>query len=835
MRAAIAVAASVLLLASSAGVSDAADGNLTCFARDAASRPVGHAGTAAATPGPAALAGLGNARAGEVPRCAPAATAAPRSATGGGDTFATATVVPSLPYYDSGATGGFADDYSPVCGGSGSPDVVYSFTPAVNTCVTISLCGSYFDTVLHLYMDGPAGFVACNDDYCGGYPMASKLQSVSLEAGHAYYIVVDGYDYSAQGTYSLSVTTDCPEPCTVDCPEGAIQENETTTCNADGTNDGCNMAVPGFTDITLTESGVTVCGTYGSFPSGAARDIDYYRFVLTERSVVRFCATGEATHWISIVNLNTGCAGISTVTTAAYEPCVEGCLEATLMPGTYAFVAASIFAVDVPCGRKYRFTGTATPAAPCVAECPPGAILEGETTICDLNGTNDGCNMAVPAYTDIPASEAGVTVCGTYGSYPDGSMRDTDWFRLVLTRSTRIRYCIVGELDGWMAIVNMNAGCASPVVVTSQYTVPCQEGCLETVVDPGTYVLFIASYYGATYPCGARYLLTAACTPLTIADLHCNDVNGVATAKTLTVSVDGVVTASFPTGSASRFIVQGDGGGIYVYGTSTYCGQLGDSVHVVGKVIQSNGLTELSTPLTITKSSGGNPQPEPVLLTAAQLNQSFQPNYCEPNESRLVKVEKVTIVSASGAALPPGSVFAVNTNYGLLAEDMTLDTMRIVQVSPNMCSTINPLVGTTIPAGFVNVVGALVQSDASSPYTTGYQLQPRLTADITRWGAAGVDPGLPLVFAVGPAQPNPASRAVSFGMDLPAAARVEAAVFDITGRRVADVASQVYDAGRHTLRWSGLAESGAPAVSGVYYLRVRAAGQRQTRTFIVAH
>ena len=582
MKPTIAAAAFVLLLASSAGASGVADENLLSSVRGGAPPLSARAAFRVAGSNRGVPADLSNLFIGKAAQAPPASTRAPEATTGGGNTFATATIIPSLPYADTGTTVGSTDDYTPPCGGSGSPDVVYRFTPAVSTCVTISLCGSLFDTVLHLYVDSPAGFVACNDDYCGGYPMASKLQSVSLEAGHDYYIVIDGYDASTQGNYSLSVTTDCPPPCSVECPEGAIQEGETTICDLNGTNDGCNMAVPGYTDIALNGSGVTVCGTYGSFPDGLARDTDWYRFALTERSVVRFCATGEATGWISIADLNSGCPA-STITTLAMEPCVAGCVEATLQPGAYAFVIASIFAVDVPCGRKYRFTGTSTPAPPCVADCPPGAILEGETTNCGLNGTNDGCNMAVPAYTNIPASEAGVTVCGTYGSSPDGSTRDTDWYRLVLTQRTRIHYCIAGELDGWMAIVDFNAGCANPAVITSQYTVPCQEACLETVVNPGTYVLFIASYYGAAYPCGERYLLTATCTPLTIADLHCNDANGVPASLGQTVAVDGIVTTNFPTGTSSRFTIQDVGGGIWVFGSAAYCGGLGDLVHVVGK------------------------------------------------------------------------------------------------------------------------------------------------------------------------------------------------------------------------------------------------------------
>ncbi|MFQ5499880.1 MAG: hypothetical protein ACE5FH_09425, partial [Candidatus Zixiibacteriota bacterium] len=46
----------------------------------------------------------------------------------GGDDIATATVIPSLPYSNTGTTDGYADDYDETCpyNAPGSPDVVYS-------------------------------------------------------------------------------------------------------------------------------------------------------------------------------------------------------------------------------------------------------------------------------------------------------------------------------------------------------------------------------------------------------------------------------------------------------------------------------------------------------------------------------------------------------------------------------------------------------------------------------------------------------------------------------------------------------------------------------------
>ena len=56
----------------------------------------------------------------------------------GGEDILTATVIPSLPFLDSGTTTGYTDDYDASCPtSSNSPDVVYAYTPAVSERVDI--------------------------------------------------------------------------------------------------------------------------------------------------------------------------------------------------------------------------------------------------------------------------------------------------------------------------------------------------------------------------------------------------------------------------------------------------------------------------------------------------------------------------------------------------------------------------------------------------------------------------------------------------------------------------------------------------------------------------
>jgi hypothetical protein len=130
----------------------------------------------------------------------------------GGDTCATATVIPSLPYSDTGTTVGLTDDLQPAtCSvAGGAPDAVYVYTPSVDQDITVDLCAAtdYDSTVYVLEGACPGPEIACNDDSCG---LQSRIDSVSLTAGTPYYIIIDGYSSNA-GNYSLDVTEAVPPP-----------------------------------------------------------------------------------------------------------------------------------------------------------------------------------------------------------------------------------------------------------------------------------------------------------------------------------------------------------------------------------------------------------------------------------------------------------------------------------------------------------------------------------------------------------------------------------------------------------------------------------------------
>jgi len=171
----------------------------------------------------------------------------------GGETCATALGIGALPYTDTGNTSDNVNDYDPGVlttpnppfncpySGSTSPDVLYVYSPTSNICVDINLCytETLYDTKLYVYQDncGVTGsIVACNDDACPGY--VSQIMGLNLLGGHNYYIVVDGYGYSA-GAYKITVSQcggpqpgqTCANPVNVTLPPATWPyTNTNTTC-----------------------------------------------------------------------------------------------------------------------------------------------------------------------------------------------------------------------------------------------------------------------------------------------------------------------------------------------------------------------------------------------------------------------------------------------------------------------------------------------------------------------------------------------------------------------------------------------------------------------------
>ena len=129
----------------------------------------------------------------------------------------------------------------------------------------------------------------------------------------------------------------------------------------------------------------------------------------------------------------------------------------------------------------------------------------------------------------------------------------------------------------------------------------------------------------------------------------------------------GTVTVNW-SGTNTDFYVQDGTAGIdcFAYGAPPVTLAAGDSVLVTGSITQFRGLTEIQPDFSLLQVlATGRPAPEPLVLTCADVNATFRPDYTEPNEGRLIRINGVTydavtstITDASGTTqhLHPGQL-----------------------------------------------------------------------------------------------------------------------------------------------------------------------------------
>ena len=115
--------------------------------------------------------------------------------------------------------------------------------------------------------------------------------------------------------------------------------------------------------------------------------------------------------------------------------------------------------------------------------------------------------------------------------------------------------------------------------------------------------------------------------------------------------------------------------------------------------------------------------------------------------------------------------------------------------------------------------------------------QPDLTVTLSARvsnGSTGVEGGgLPAAIAFLPPRPNPLGSETRFAFDLPRATSVSLAVFDASGRRLANLLEGPEEAGRHELQWAARSDDGRRLAAGLYFVRFTAGGYTRTRRIAV--
>jgi len=262
----------------------------------------------------------------------------------GGETIASAIPCDGIPFTDGGNTCDNLHDYDEACPytGSTAPDVVYSFTPAVDISLDLSLCSdnNQYDTKIFIYQDlaTPGDPWACNDDYCANAHTyyASYLEDVPAYAGHTYFIVIDGYGGDC-GQYELEITEWVPCVVVPPCPENAVPEGEPPLVDFydDAYNGGCCCETQVWQEINWIdpETGCGwLCGVSGWFYYyGAMRDTDWFEVT----------AAGDQIDWTldaefrtNMFVLSTDCHNLQVLYSAVeVGPCDPQTLSFPTIPG----------------------------------------------------------------------------------------------------------------------------------------------------------------------------------------------------------------------------------------------------------------------------------------------------------------------------------------------------------------------------------------------------------------------------------------------------------------------------------------------------------------------
>ncbi len=87
-----------------------------------------------------------------------------------------------------------------------------------------------------------------------------------------------------------------------------------------------------------------------------------------------------------------------------------------------------------------------------------------------------------------------------------------------------------------------------------------------------------------------------------------------------------------------------------------------------------------------------------------------------------------------------------------------------------------------------------------------------------------VNESVPAPFEFSGNHPNPFNPSTAISFSLEKAGTVELAIYDITGRKVRDLANGHMAPGRHEAVWNGRDDRGMPAASGVYFARLVSGG-----------
>ncbi len=132
----------------------------------------------------------------------------------------------------------------------------------------------------------------------------------------------------------------------------------------------------------------------------------------------------------------------------------------------------------------------------------------------------------------------------------------------------------------------------------------------------------------------------------------------------------------------------------------------------------------------------------------------------------------------------------------------------------------------------LNIEAEILTSSSGIALTVdNIQLNDRSISKVTSVGDG--QPEVPQTFALMQNYPNPFNPSTTIEFQLPVNGFVELKVYDVAGREVATLVSEMKNAGTHRIAWNAVDNQGVKVSSGVYFYRINAGQFNQIKKMVL--
>lgn len=424
-------------------------------------------------------------------------------------------------------------------------------------------------------------------------------------------------------------------------------------------------------------------------------------------------------------------------------------------------------------------------------------ILVDDLTVTDVSASDTPPQIANVQLNNLPAEDEAATVTA--------DVTDDNGLTLV-----ELKYMVNGGNTNSVTMTNTSGDTYSGDIPASAYVD-------EDAVDYWVYAEDNASPTAQSSTSDVSHFLAGTTS---ITKVHSVDTDGVNTYKDYYARLRGISTVNDGTFSTSALDVnfQDSGAGIVLYknGEGAFTFTLGNDYTVVGKIDQYNGKSEIipddvATDIT---DNGAGTVPSPAVLTITEILANP-----ETYEGMLIKIADVTKQSGTWPAAGSDANITITDNGGADSLTMRIDKDTNIDESDEGSYPLT-------------VTGILGQYDSSSPYTSGYQIIPRSTADLV-WSPNSIhserNNGFIAEFKLYANFPNPFNPSTTLRFDVPRNSdNMELAVYNVVGQKVKTLFSGTAAQGAYTAEWDGTNQNGQNVPSGVYFSVLKSASFNQT-------